>query len=107
MEGKNAKARFLEITLHVRSLDAAEFARIELLLNGNGVGAFGGNPRAMNVPIFEEHGDGGRPATVFGLPYVRHIQPDSRSFLGTRSSRRPQVEKQEQTENDPAYANNE
>jgi hypothetical protein len=80
---------------------------IKLFLDRGGIGTLRGNPSAMSVPVLQQHGDGGRPAAIFGLSYEWYVQPDSGFFLGPRSSRRSQEKKQEQTENDPAYANNE
>src|SRR5258708_2998164 len=107
VERKYAKARLLEITLHVGSANAMDFARIKLFLDGGGVGTPRVNVRAMSGPVLQDHGDRGRTAAILGLFYVRHVQPDSGFFLGLRSSRRPQEKKQEQTESDPVHARRE
>src|SRR5258708_6623267 len=84
-------------------MNAVDFARIKLFLDCWGVGALRVNPRTMSVPVLQEHGDGCGPAPILALFYVRHIKPDSGSFLGPRSSRRPQERKQEQTEADTVH----
>src|SRR5216684_9428196 len=84
-----------------------DLAGIKLFLDGGGIDTLRVNPSAMSVPVLQQHGDGGRPAAVLSLLYVRHVQPDSGFFLGPRSSRRSQEKKREQTENDPVYSNNE
>src|SRR5260370_41283504 len=84
-------------------MNAVDFARIKLFLDCRGVGALRVNPRTMSVPVLEEHGDGRRPAPILALFYVRHIKSDSGSFLGPRSSRRPQERKQQQTEGDTVH----
>ena len=61
----------------------------------------------MSVPVFENHGDYGGPAAILSLFYVWDVEPNSCFFLGPGSSRRPQEEKQEQTENDLVYTNKE
>ena len=80
-----------------------------LLINdhSSGVGALRVNPLAMRGPVLQQHGDGGGPAAIFSLSYVRHVQPNSSSFLGRRSGSAPQEKKQEQTENDPVYSRKE
>src|SRR6266851_6585895 len=107
VERKYAKAGFLEITLHVGSANAADFARIKLFLDCRGIGPLRVNRCTMSVPVLQDHGDRGRTAAIFSLFNVWHVQPDSGFFLGLRSSRRPQEKKQEQTESDPVHASRE
>src|SRR5713101_2120329 len=88
-------------------MNAVDFARIKLFLDCSGVGTVRVNPCAMSIPVLQEHGNCSGPAAIFALFYVRHVQPDSGSFLGPRRSRASQEKKQEQTQSDPLHSNKE
>src|SRR6266850_7699077 len=79
------------------------FGRIELFLNERGIGPLRIHPRAMGVPVLQNHGDRGGPTAVLALFYKRHIEPHSRLFLGRRLKETAQEEKQEQTESSPVH----
>src|SRR6202171_3445079 len=103
LKRKNAKARTFEVAFDIGSINPPGFARIEQLLNCHRVGPPRFDPRAVGIPILQNHGDHSGPTAILTLLYERHVKPHSWIFLGRRLDRTPQEEKHEQTKSNPVH----
>src|SRR5467141_4299463 len=103
LKRENAKARPLEVAFDIGSINPPGFARIEQPLNCHRVGPPRFNPRAVGIPILQNHGDHSGPTAILTLLYERHVKPHSSIFLGRRLDRTPQEENHEQTKSNPVH----
>src|SRR5882762_7316787 len=103
LKRENAKARTFEVAFDIGSINPPGFARIEQPLNCPRVGPPRFSPRAVGIPILQNHGDHSGPTAILTLLYERHVKPHSRIFLGRRLDGTPQEEKHEQTKSNPLH----